>query len=57
MESIESDCYYKTNLLGGGRAQQVVQSSRAHSGSLCRDWVALDLGVDMDAMQAGASEN
>ena len=33
----------------------MVQSSRAHSGSLCGDWVALGSGVDMDAMQAGAS--
>lgn len=31
------------------------RSSRAHSGGVCGDWVALGVGIDMDAMQAGAS--
>lgn len=31
------------------------KSSRAHSGGLCGDRVALGIGIDMDAMQAGAS--
>lgn len=31
------------------------RSSRAHSGGLCGDQVALGVEIDMDAMQAGAS--
>lgn len=31
------------------------KSSRAHSGGLCGGRVALGIGIDMDAMQAGAS--
>lgn len=38
----------------GGRTQQVVQSSSAHSVCLC-SWMALGFVVDMDAMQAGVS--
>lgn len=44
-DSNESGLLFLTLTLScGGRAQQVFQSSRAHSGGLCRDQVALGFG-------------